>query len=144
MRARKPGLQAPSNLAGSKIKNTHVFFPHEFFLRDMISKIGKSTCHVSCIYSEVKAIKPTLYLKFSAKYAFCQASRNLKNRLAGSGRDYRIGDLGETRNRSSGCTPAQAGVGRYVGSTGYDTKPSINDDQVDVVVGQAHTTSSLA
>ena len=26
MRARKPGLQAPSNLAGSKIKNTH-FFP---------------------------------------------------------------------------------------------------------------------
>ena len=54
------------------------------------------------------------------------------------------GDLGETRNRSSGCTPAQAGVGRYVGSTGYDTKPSINDDQVDVVVGQAHTTSSLA
>ena len=26
MRAREPGLQAPSNLAGSKIKNTH-FFP---------------------------------------------------------------------------------------------------------------------
>ena len=27
MRAREPGLQAPSNLAGSKIKNTRVFFP---------------------------------------------------------------------------------------------------------------------
>ena len=26
MRAREPGLQAPSNLAGSKMKNTH-FFP---------------------------------------------------------------------------------------------------------------------
>ena len=25
MRAREPGLQAPSNLAGSKIKNTHIF-----------------------------------------------------------------------------------------------------------------------
>ena len=37
-----------------------------------------------------------------------------------------------------GCTPGQAGVGRN-GSTGYDTKPSINDYQVDVVVGQAHT-----
>ena len=33
MRAREPGLQAPSNLEGSKIKNTHVFFPHEFFLK---------------------------------------------------------------------------------------------------------------
>ena len=83
---------------------------------------------------EGKAIKPT-NSKLVEKYAFSQAPRNLKNRLAGSG---------ETRNRSSGCTPAQAGVGRYVGSTGYDTKPSINDDQVDVVVGQAHTTSSLA
>ena len=64
--------------------------------------------------------------------------------LYGLGGDCRIGDLGDSWNRSSGCTPAQAGVGRYVGSTGYDTKPSINDDQVDVVVGQAHTTSSLA
>ena len=109
----------------------------------MISNIGKSTCHVSCLYSEGKVIKPTI-LKHEEKYAFSQAPRNLKNRLAGSGGDCRTGDLGETRNRSSGCTPAQAGVGRYVGSTGYDTKPSINDDQVDVVVGQAHTTSSLA
>ena len=50
--------------------------------------------------------------------------------------------MGDSWNRSSGCTPAQAGVGRYVGSTGYDTKPSINDDQVDVVVGQAHTTQA--
>ena len=52
MRAREPGLQAPSNLAGSKIKNTkntHVIFPHEFFLRYMISNIGKSTSHVCCI-----------------------------------------------------------------------------------------------
>ena len=67
MRAREPGLQAPSNLAGSKIKNTHVFFPQEFFLRDTISNIGESICHVSCIHSEGKATKPTLYLKFSAK-----------------------------------------------------------------------------
>ena len=109
----------------------------------MISNIGKSTRHVSCLNSEGKAIKPT-NSKLVEKYAFSQAPRNLKNRLAGSGGDCRTGDLGETRNRSSGCTPAQAGVGRYVGSTGYDTKPSINDDQVDVVVGQAHTTSSLA
>ena len=28
MRARKPGLQAPSNLAGSKIKNAHIFPPY--------------------------------------------------------------------------------------------------------------------
>ena len=27
MRAREPGLQAPSNLTGSKIKNTHIFLP---------------------------------------------------------------------------------------------------------------------
>ena len=27
MRAREPGLQAPSNLTGSKIKSTHIFFP---------------------------------------------------------------------------------------------------------------------
>ena len=63
MRAREPGLQALSNLAGSKIKNTHVFFPHEFFLGDMISNIGKSTCHVSCIYSEGKAIKTNFISK---------------------------------------------------------------------------------
>ena len=67
IQAREPGLQASSNLAGSKIKNTHVFFPHEFFLRYMISNIGESMCHVSCIHSEGKAIKPTLYLKFSPK-----------------------------------------------------------------------------
>ena len=38
MRAREPGLQAPSNLAGS-----HIFFPYWFFLSDRISNIGKST-----------------------------------------------------------------------------------------------------
>ena len=27
IRAREPGLQAPSNLTGSKIKNTHIFLP---------------------------------------------------------------------------------------------------------------------
>ena len=27
MRAREPGLQAPSNLTGSKIKNTLIFLP---------------------------------------------------------------------------------------------------------------------
>ena len=27
MRACEPGLQAPSNLTGSKIKNTHIFLP---------------------------------------------------------------------------------------------------------------------
>ena len=31
MRAREPGLQAPSNLAGSKTKNDHIFWPIEFF-----------------------------------------------------------------------------------------------------------------
>ena len=55
MRAREPGLQAPSNLAGSKIKNTH-FFPYNFFLRDVISNIGKSNNHVICLFSEGKAI----------------------------------------------------------------------------------------
>ena len=90
MRAREPGLQAPSNLAGSKIKNTHIFFPHEFFLRDMISNIEKSTCHVSCIYSEVKAIKPTSS-KLVANYAFLQAPSKLENQLAGSGGDSRTG-----------------------------------------------------
>ena len=27
MQAREPGLQAPSNLTGSKIENTHIFLP---------------------------------------------------------------------------------------------------------------------
>ena len=40
MRAREPSLQALSNLAGSKLKNTNVFFPREFFLRDKI--LGKA------------------------------------------------------------------------------------------------------
>ena len=30
MRAREPGLQAPGNLAGSKIKSTQIFFPSLF------------------------------------------------------------------------------------------------------------------
>ena len=45
----------------------------------MISNIGKSTRHASCLYSEEKAIKPT-YLKLE----FSQAPSNLENQLAGS------------------------------------------------------------
>ena len=50
MRAREPGLQAPSNLAGSRIKNTH-FSP---FINSFseISNNGKRTHHVICTYSE--------------------------------------------------------------------------------------------
>ena len=33
MRAREPSLQAPSNLAGSKTKNTHMFWSIDFFLK---------------------------------------------------------------------------------------------------------------
>ena len=57
MRAREPGLQAPSNLAGSKIKNTH-FSPLINSFSE-ISNIGKRTHHVSCkiIYCYQKLIK---------------------------------------------------------------------------------------
>ena len=55
-------------------KNTHLL---KFFLRDMISNIGKSTHYVSCIYSEGKAIKPT-NSKLVAKYAFLQAPSKLE------------------------------------------------------------------
>ena len=48
MQAREPCLQAPRNIAGSKVKNTN-FFPYQFFLRDTISNIG--TCHVTSVYS---------------------------------------------------------------------------------------------
>ena len=59
----------------------------------MISNIGKSTRHVSCINSEGKAIKPT-NLKHVAKYAFSHAPSNLKNWLAGSRGDWRTRFLG--------------------------------------------------
>ena len=88
MRAREPGLQAPSNLAGSKIKNTH-FSPLINSFSE-ISNIGKRTHHVSCIYSEGKVIKPTSS-KLVAKYAFLQALSKLENQLAGSGADSRTG-----------------------------------------------------
>ena len=68
MRARKPGLQAPSNPAGSEIKKTHIFFPCQFFLRDMISNIWMSTRHISFLNSEGKAIKLT-NLKLNKTYA---------------------------------------------------------------------------
>ena len=58
MRAREPGLRAFSNLTGSKIKNTQIFPPYRFFLRGMISNIGRSTHHVSCLNSEGKVFKP--------------------------------------------------------------------------------------
>ena len=48
----------------------------------MISNFGKSTRHVSCLYSEGKAIEPN-NLKLVPKYA--HAPSNLKDRLAGSG-----------------------------------------------------------
>ena len=69
MRAREPGLQAVSNIAGSMIKNTH-FFPLLILFRDMISNIGKSTRHYRCLYSEGKAIKLILYL--SQNTHFCK------------------------------------------------------------------------
>ena len=56
----------------------------------MLSNIGKSTHHVSCIYSEGKAIKLTSS-KLVANYAFLQAPSKLENRLAGSGGDSRTG-----------------------------------------------------
>ena len=62
-------------------KKTYVekslFPPYYFFLRDMISNIGKITQHVSCIYSEEKAITPT-DSKLVAKYAFLQALSKLE------------------------------------------------------------------
>ena len=60
----------------------------------MISSIGKSTRHVSCLYSEGEAIKPIYHVKLVAKYAFSlRAPSNIKNRLAGSGGDSRTGAL---------------------------------------------------
>ena len=112
MQARKPGLQAPSNLAGSKIKNTHVFFPA--ITLSQKSNIGKSTCHVSCLYFEGKAIKLTK-LKLSAKYAFSQAPSNLKNRLAGSRGDSRTGLQGLWQSKY-GPTEFQGSRGRPTGS----------------------------
>ena len=82
MRASEPGLQAPSILAGSKIKNTH-FSPLINSFSE-ISNIGKRTHHVICTYSEGKAIKP-MNLKFFAKYSLLQAPSKHENRLAGSG-----------------------------------------------------------
>ena len=55
IRPRDPGLQAPSNLTG-KIRITHFFPPNEFLSRDVMSNIKKSAHHVSCLYSEGKAI----------------------------------------------------------------------------------------
>ena len=88
MRAREPGLQAPSNLAGSRIKNTH-FSP---FINSFseISNIGKRTQDVSCTHFEGKAIKP-MNSKLVAKYALLQAPSKHENRLAGSGGDSRTG-----------------------------------------------------
>ena len=48
----------------------------------------KRTHHVSCTYSEGKAIKLT-NLKFFAKYSLLQAPSKHENRLAGSGGDSR-------------------------------------------------------
>ena len=112
MQAREPGLQALSNLAGSKIKNTHVFFPS--LTLSQKSNIGKSTCHVSCLYFEGKAIKLTK-LKLSAKYAFSQAPSNLKNRLAGSRGDSRTGLQGLWQSKY-GPTEFQGSRGRPTGS----------------------------
>ena len=82
MQARKPGLQAPSNLAGSKIKNTH-FSPLINSFSEL-SNIGKRTHHVSCTYSEWKAIKKMNW-KLIAKYVLLQALSKHENWLAGSG-----------------------------------------------------------
>ena len=49
-----------------------------FFIREMISNIWKSTCHVSCLNSDGKTIK------VDAKYAFSQALSHFKFWLAGS------------------------------------------------------------
>ena len=93
MRARKPGLQALINLAGSKIKNTHSF-PLLFLSQKMIFNGGNSTHHVSCLYSEGKAIKPIYHVKLVAEYAFSlRAPSHIENWLAGSGGDSRTGLL---------------------------------------------------
>ena len=54
MQARKPGLQAPSNLSGSKVKNTN-FFPHQLLLRDVISNIGKRIAMLLVFFSTTKS-----------------------------------------------------------------------------------------
>ena len=86
-----PGVHALSNLAGSKIKNTH-FSP---FINSFseISNIGKRTQDVSCTHFEGKAIKP-MNLKLVAKYAILQAPLKHENRLAGSGGDSRTRNIG--------------------------------------------------
>ena len=56
----------------------------------MISDIGKSARHDSCLNSEEKAIKST-NSKLVTNYAFLQAPSNLQFWLAGSGGDSRTG-----------------------------------------------------
>ena len=54
-------MQAPSNLTGSKIKSTHIFsLLNSSSEICMTSNIGKSNCHVGCLNSEGKTIKPTI------------------------------------------------------------------------------------
>ena len=90
MRPRNPGLQAPTKLAGFKIKNTY-FSPliNSFSFRDMMENIVKNTRNVCCFYWEGNAIKP-VNLKLVAKYMLLQAPSNLKNRRL-QGQDSRTG-----------------------------------------------------
>ena len=46
MQAREPGLQAPSNLVGSKTKNDHIFWPIEFFSNLRYVKVAEDLKHL--------------------------------------------------------------------------------------------------
>ena len=79
----------------------------------MKSNVGKSTCHVSCLYSEGKAIKPT-DLKLVAKYPFLLAPSNLTNQLAGFGRDSRTGSQITQIPRSHDGDKKTIGLARFL------------------------------
>ena len=108
-RAWLAGSEQPRRLQDKK---KPFFFPS--ITLSQKSNIGKSTCHVSCLYFEGKAIKLTK-LKLSAKYAFLQAPSNLKNRLAGSRGDSRTGLQGLWQSKY-GPTEFQGSRGRPTGS----------------------------
>ena len=81
LQARKPGLQAPSNLAGSKIKNNQ-FFPFLILSQRCNNKYWEKhvPCYLSLFNNQFKMFCPNL--KLVAKCS--QAPGNFRNQLAGS------------------------------------------------------------
>ena len=92
MRAHEPGLQAPSNLAGSQI-----FSPYWFFLRDRISNIGKSTRQIVVLilkgrpsnqliktlsqYARFRRLRATLNFGWQAPGGILEPGCSLSNHL---------------------------------------------------------------